>query len=65
MRQTPLWATDWSIVSSSAKDDFILKVTLPSFLLIAATVAASSTMPENIYINFKCGIFNIELNLLI
>lgn len=48
MRHTPLCATDWSIFSSSTKLARMVRWTLPPSLVTRTTVAASSTIPENI-----------------
>ena len=51
VRHTPLCATDWSMCSSSAKEQRTVRFTLESFLSTATMVAASSTIPENMLVS--------------
>ena len=52
-RQTyTIVATDWSILSSSANELRMQRLRFPSLRVADTTVAASSTIPENI---LECG----------
>ena len=48
VRHTPLWASDWSMRSSSARSHWRVRCTLPSSATADTTRAVPSTIPENI-----------------